>query len=559
MGLETARLLAREGYLVFAGIRNPRKITPFRVATRGLSVRPILLDVDRTGSIRSAARLLSRRAGRLDILIHNAGWGAFGAVSEFTDREMTAQFRTNVVGPVLLTRECLPLLRTCGGRVILVGSLAGRMPFAGIGLYCASKFALGSMAESLRLELRPSGVDVTLLEPGHFKTAFKDNRRRAEAYERGRSSHQEVLSRVLAFGNRPKGPGPEVAARRIAGLLRRRRWGVRYPVGLDARWVPFASWFLPPSLEDFLMRRVYGRFQPPIPPPVHPRSGHPVVLVTGATSGIGLAVVRRLAAGGGRVWATYRDRGKMARARRSLGALPVRWIGMEVDRTPSVRRAIRLLLREEGRLDVVVNNAGFVCGGFWEDFSRADLEAQFRTNVFGPMRVCRETLPALRSSGGRVINLGSMSGFKSIPLMGPYAASKAAVRALTGALRMEEGPWGVQVSEIDPGEIRTGIESSARLAERRRLGTTRHGSIYDAFEGEVRSVMEQAPPPEAVAEVAWKALRDRRMRRYYLVNRSSRISRLIQWVLPDAAWEYLLARHFTWCRWPRKGDGGADR
>lgn len=268
IGYETALLLARKGYRVFATMRDTGKAGPLREAARGLPLEVLALDVDKPASVKRAVAQVKKRAGRIDILVNNAGWGAFGALEEFTDQEVRAQFETNVFGLLRVTKAVLPCMRAQGGgKVLHIGSLAGRMTFAGIGLYCASKHAVEAVTESLRLEARPFNVQVAVLEPGKIKTPFPANRRKAQAFRTGRSSYQRTLQGILRFGDHPhaSAPGPEKVAKMIAEILGKRRMAVRYRVGRDAIWLPILRWFIPDGIFDLILQRRYDRFRRTVP------------------------------------------------------------------------------------------------------------------------------------------------------------------------------------------------------------------------------------------------------------------------------------------------------
>ena len=114
--------------------------------------------------------MVLKKAGGLDALVNNAGWGAFGALEDFSDEEILAQYETNLFGLFRVTREVLPSMRCRGqGRILNISSVAGKMTFAGVGLYCSSKHAVEALSESLRLELRPFGVQVGMVEPGQIQ------------------------------------------------------------------------------------------------------------------------------------------------------------------------------------------------------------------------------------------------------------------------------------------------------------------------------------------------------------------------------------------------------
>src|SRR5579871_4635355 len=171
--------------------------------------------------------------------------------------------------------------------------------------------------------------------------------------------------------------------------------------------------------------------------------GPQIALVTGANSGLGLACSKALAEKGARVYAAYRNPRKAGPLWELTRALPVFPLLMDVNRAPSVERGVRQLLRREGRIDVLLNNAGFVMAGFWEDLSDKDLKDQFETNVFGLLRVARAVLPSMRKQGsGKILNMGSVAAFAAPPGLGPYSATKFAVNSITEALRMEARPLG---------------------------------------------------------------------------------------------------------------------
>jgi len=263
IGLESAVLMGQKGWRVFATLRDLKKSGPLRGRSRDLPVEILTLDVDDPKSVQKGAAVVLKKAGGLDALVNNAGWGAFGALEDFTDEEIKAQYETNLFGLFRLTRAVLPAMRTRGrGRILNISSVAGKMTFAGVGLYCSSKHAVEALTESLRLELRPFGVEVGMVEPGQFQTRFKDNRRKSQIFQSGRSPYQAVLEKILQYGNgeSAKAPGPEVVARTIVKALEDQKMALRYPVGTDARWFPFAQRFLPDGLYDRIVSYTLARF-----------------------------------------------------------------------------------------------------------------------------------------------------------------------------------------------------------------------------------------------------------------------------------------------------------
>ena len=174
-----------------------------------------------------------------------------------------------------------------------------------------------------------------------------------------------------------------------------------------------------------------------------------VVLVTGASSGIGQACAAYLAARGLRVYGASR-RGD------AMTAANVTMLTADVSQDHSVDQAVATVLDREGRLDVVVNNAGMGIAGPVEDTTVEQAKAQFEVNFFGAFRVCRAVLPVMRSQGeGYIVNIGSIGGILAIPYQSMYSASKFALEGLSEALRMEVRGFGIRVVIIEPGDHKT--------------------------------------------------------------------------------------------------------
>ncbi len=277
----------------------------------------------------------------------------------------------------------------------------------------------------------------------------------------------------------------------------------------------------------------------------------PVALVTGANSGIGLAMTRALAEKGWRVYATFRNPRRARDLKNLSKTLPVVPLPMDVDKTPSVKKAVSSLVKKEGRLDFLMNNAGFVMAGFWEDLSDRDLKAQFETNVFGLLRVTREVLPVMRRQGtGKILNVGSVGGLVALPVLGPYSATKFAVRSLTDAMRMEAGLFGVEVSELVPSEIKTEVAQNARRGERALAKDSPYSEFTRNFEKFSLERFKHAAPVEKLVKVAFRALSDKPMKRRYLVKGEDHLLYFLKRFIPDFLLEGALASQFPWCKHP---------
>ncbi len=559
IGYEAALRLARKGFVVFATMRDLTKAGPLKRDAQGLDLRFLQLDVDKPASARRAVAKVIAQAGQIDLLINNAGYGAFGALEDFTDAEIKAQYQTNVLGLTRVTREVLPFMRARRlGRIIHIGSLAGKMTFAGIGLYCSSKHAVEAVTESLRMETRPFGVQVAVVEPGSMNTAFKANRRKNGVFQKGKSAYQGSLQKILDFGNEQSARAP--GASQVVDVLEKaigdKVMKTRYPVGFDAFVYPLIRWGMPEVLWDHLMRRVDEKFKAGTSLKKAALSSAPasapVALVTGATSGFGLETAKLLAQNGFRVYGTYRNPHKLdalrALAQENSNLFP---LFMDVTRPLTVTQGVARLIQKEKRLDLLVNNAGFVMAGFLEELSDEELAGQFETNVFGLLRVTRAVLPVMRrQQSGKIVNVGSISGRVSFPGLGAYAASKFAVRSLNEGLRQEARPFGVQVCEIAPGSYGTQVLNSTRYGAKVKAS----GSPYQGFtlqmEALVKKEFAKGRDPKEVAELILKAARSASPRPVYLAGPDAKFMNLMKWLLPDAVWEWGLKKIFTWSRTP---------
>ena len=248
IGEASAALLAREGWTVFGTSRRRPESTPQGVTW-------LQMDVRDEAAVKRAVDEAIMRAGRLDALVCNAGFGIFGSIEETPLDSARAQFETNVFGLLACLRATLPHLRASGGgRVALVGSLSGRAPIPFQAHYSASKAAVDSLAQALRMEVAPFGVSVSLVEPGDIKTAFNE----ATEFDGARGSvYGERIARCEAVIRRSliAAPGPEIVARAVLRALTDARPRVRYPVGPDSRAVPFARRVLPDWLSLRFIRR----------------------------------------------------------------------------------------------------------------------------------------------------------------------------------------------------------------------------------------------------------------------------------------------------------------
>jgi NAD(P)-dependent dehydrogenase (short-subunit alcohol dehydrogenase family) len=263
-----------------------------------------------------------------------------------------------------------------------------------------------------------------------------------------------------------------------------------------------------------------------------------VVLITGASSGIGKACAEHLHARGFRVYGTSR-RAPEAPAPGASGFLQ---IAMDVTSEDSVAGAMQQILAREGRIDVVLNNAGDGVAGAVEDTSIAEAQRQLDTNFFGVLRVCRAALPIMRAQGsGLIVNISSLGGLVGLPFQGLYSASKFAVEGLTEVLRMEVRPFGVRVTLIEPGDFRTGF-----TAQRRKAAAADGHSAYAVRFGKALAIMERdeagGADPLAVARLLERIIHTQSPLPRYKVGRffQKLSTGLLRQILPQKLFEYLL-------------------
>lgn len=264
------------------------------------------------------------------------------------------------------------------------------------------------------------------------------------------------------------------------------------------------------------------------------------VLITGASTGIGADCAWHLDRVGFAVFAGVRREqdGEALKQRGSGRLVPVL---LDVTDDSSIQYAQTRVSEQvgPGGLYGLVNNAGIAVAGPLEAVPIPDLRRQLEINVIGQVAVTQAFLPLIRQARGRIVNMGSIAGRGAIPLMGPYAASKFALEALTDVLRLELQQWGIHVSIVEPGAIATPIwEKSRKEAVSLEATTTAEmRTLYGTLIGAVRKVVEQAAaraiPCDAVSKAVEHALTAARPKTRYLVGNDAKLRALMIKLLPD--------------------------
>jgi NAD(P)-dependent dehydrogenase (short-subunit alcohol dehydrogenase family) len=262
-----------------------------------------------------------------------------------------------------------------------------------------------------------------------------------------------------------------------------------------------------------------------------------VALVTGASAGIGKAIVRRLLRDGWIVYGAARRLDQMEDIK-SAGA---RVVALDVTDDASMIAAVRAVVDGEGRLDALVNNAGYGSYGAIEDVPLAEARRQFEVNVFGLARLCQLVLPTMRAArSGLIVNISSMGGRIWMPIGGWYHATKHALEVLSDTLRVEVRPFGVRVVVIQPGAI----ESEWSGIAARTLRASSENSVYGALIAPMARILEgykSAASPEVVADAVSLAVNSTNPRRRYAVPFQSKLYIFARFLLPDWAWERVVA------------------
>lgn len=273
----------------------------------------------------------------------------------------------------------------------------------------------------------------------------------------------------------------------------------------------------------------------------------PSVVVTGASTGIGRATALYLGARGFRVFASVR---KTADAAELAGATP---FVLDVTDSASIRDAADTVGRALGdrALAGLVNNAGIAVSGPLEFLELSEIRRQFEVNLFGQIAVTQAFLPLLRRvKGGRIVNMSSISGRITAPLLGPYSMSKFALEAFSDALRRELEPFGIFVSVVEPGVIKTpiwnkGVDSSRdRIARMPDKALELYGSRIDQLRKRAQEMGESGAPAEEVAKAVHHALVSARSRTRYLVGTDAKLTAKLAWLLSDRALDRLMRRRF---------------
>ena len=262
-----------------------------------------------------------------------------------------------------------------------------------------------------------------------------------------------------------------------------------------------------------------------------------VVLITGGSSGIGKSIGEYLHHKGFVVYGTSRDPERIQNSVFPLLALDVR----NVD---SIQAAVAKIIADSGRLDFVVNNAGVGITGPLEEIPTEEIKNNFETNFFGPIEVMKAVLPQMRAQkSGLIINVTSIAGYMGLPYRSVYSASKGALELITEALRMEVKSFGIQITNVAPGDFATNIASG------RFHAPLIMDSAYQIPYGNTLKMMDEhvdsGSNPNEMAEVVYRIIETKEPRIHYKVGAFlQKFSIVLKRILPDKVYEKMLMNHY---------------
>ena len=267
----------------------------------------------------------------------------------------------------------------------------------------------------------------------------------------------------------------------------------------------------------------------------------PVALITGCSSGIGRALADAFKSAGYQVWASARKASDIE----ALNAAGFIGVALDVNDDLAISQLHARLEQEAGRLDVLINNAGYGAMGPLLDGGVEALRKQFETNVFAIIGVTRALFPLLRLSKGLVVNIGSVSGVLVTPFAGAYCASKAAVHALSDALRMELAPFAIEVMEVQPGAIASSFGASAsQQVEQLLEQNSPWWPIRDGIRARANASQDNPTPASHFARNVLAAVQNKQRPDLLRLGNGSRIMPLLAALMPKRLLQKALKKRF---------------
>lgn len=272
-----------------------------------------------------------------------------------------------------------------------------------------------------------------------------------------------------------------------------------------------------------------------------------VAVVTGSSSGIGYETALTLARNGFRTFATMRnlDKAKSILDVAKKEKLLLHVIKLDVTDDKSVNDAIKTVKSDAGRIDVLVNNAGYGLVGGLEDLSMSEIKAQYETNVFGLIRVTQAVLPIMRAQkSGTIVNVSSIGGKAALPLMSPYIGTKFAVEGLSESIALDLEPSGIRVVIIEPGAIKTSFDTGLVVAKKTQDPSSPYYDNMQKLQSSMSAILQSATPPSRVADVILGAVTSSAPSLRYTVGDDAALLAQKRRELPDSEFKKLVLEFF---------------
>lgn len=262
-----------------------------------------------------------------------------------------------------------------------------------------------------------------------------------------------------------------------------------------------------------------------------------VVLITGGSSGIGKSVGEYLSQNGFTVYGTSRSPEKYANSH-----FPI--VVLDVAKVETIKTAVQTVIEKEGRLDVLINNAGAGITGPLEEIPEKEIKNNFETNLFGPINVIKAVLPHMRKQGsGLVINVTSIAGYMGLPYRGVYSASKGALELITEAFRMELKPFNIQMTNVAPGDFATNIASG-----RYHVPVVEYSPYKETYGASLKLIDEHVDAgkdPLEMAKAILSIINTPNPKVHYKVGEfMQKFSIVLKRLLPDKVYERMLMKHY---------------
>lgn len=272
-----------------------------------------------------------------------------------------------------------------------------------------------------------------------------------------------------------------------------------------------------------------------------------IILITGCSSGFGLLSAVQLAKRGWKVYATMRNTSAaqelLDKAAEHKTSVIVR--ALDVTKPETIDAIVREIKEKHGRIDVLINNAGFGLGGFFEDLSDADIRRQFDVNFFGVQQVCREVIPMMRQErSGLIINISSIAGQTGTPALGAYNASKWALEGFSESLYHELALFNIKVVLVEPGSYPTKIFSgNARYSEGFDDPKSPYFKLSQALRAYVkREMARNKKDPQDVARLIERIIDTPRPRLRYIPDLASRLRVMLAKIMPPPLYNYIFRK-----------------